>query len=474
MMATRTLVELRQETGLSQAEVADRVNQLAVEAGHRGAALTANTVSRWERGQNTPSLLYRRLLAQLFGVEVSTLAPVREGVEVTVEALLMDDAQADVDDPRVVHSQREWVATRQALNSRRPALTRLAVELYPRAARVADTGLIAAPSWIPAVPVPLERVALRHDRAAPLPKLDGTESESAPVRPLASLTRPYPRYTQAVRDLDRPRLFENRAAWRLLGIGWSAGAGEMVFADTSFFAAVDVNEVAAHEMAYVHLDPKGRPVAGVAHLRGLPFRRLVGDPFDFARRPIMPAVSTLTIRAGNQPSFILHRRDSRSVAMAGGMLQVIPSGIFQPSSVLPAAVAADFSLWRNIQREYAEELMGYPELDGDGQPISYEAPPFAELDAARAAGRLRLWCLGVALDALTLVGEILTVAVVDADVFDVMARDFVEVNEEGTVINERLPFTEQVVASVLGSGRMAPAGAGCLLLAWRHREVLLG
>lgn len=472
-MAARTLVELRTAAGLSQAEVADRVNQLAAEEGHRGAALTANTVSRWERAQNTPSLLYRRLLAKLFGVPIADLVPVREGVD-AVEALLMDDAQVDADDPRVVHSQQEWVATRQALNGARPALTRLAVELYPRSARVADTGLIAAPSWIPPAPVPLEAVTLRHDPGAPLPKLDGSEAESAPVRPLAALTRSYQRYTQAVRDLDRPRLFENRAAWRLLDLTWSGGAGEMVFGDTSFFAAVDVNEVAAHEMAYVHLDPDGRPVQGAAHLRALPFRRLIGDPFDFARRPVMPAISTLTIRAGGQPSFILHRRDSKSVAMAGGMLQVIPSGIFQPSSVLPAAVEADFSLWRNVEREYAEELMGYPELDGDGQPISYEAEPFRSLDVARAAGWLRIHCLGVALDALTLVGEILTVAVVDGDVFDDMARDFVEVNEEGTVVNERLPFTEQVVESVLASGRMAPAGAGCLLLAWRHRDVLFG
>jgi hypothetical protein len=96
------------------------------------------------------------------------------------------------------------------------------------------------------------------------------------------------------------------------------------------------------------------------------------------------------------------------------------------------------------------------------------------MDAARATDALRVHCLGVALDALTLVGEILTVAVIDEDVFDDMARDFVTVNDEGTIVAERLAFNEDVVAQVLASGRMAPAGAGCLLLAWQHRDLLLG
>jgi hypothetical protein len=66
----------------------------------------------------------------------------------------------------------------------------------------------------------------------------------------------------------------------------------------------------------------------------------------------------------------------------------------------------------------------------------------------------------------------LTVAVIDADVFDDLARDFVETNEEGSVVGQRVPFTEAGVRGVLDSGRMAPAGAGCLTLAWRWREEL--
>jgi hypothetical protein len=286
--------------------------------------------------------------------------------------------------------------------------------------------------------------------------------------------RPYKRYTQAIRDLEHPRLFENRASWRIVDLDWQADKGHMTFGPTTYFAGVDTYEVLAHELAHVHLGEDGTIRPGSATMRDLPFRKLIGDPFNFARRPILPSIDTLTIRQGpDGASFVLHRRDPRSVAVAGGMLQVIPSGVFQPSSVLPAASVADFSLWRNMMREYSEELLGNPEHDGDGHPVRYDQEPFHGLDQARQDGRIRVWCLGVALDALTLVGEILTVAVFDADVFDELASDFVEVNDEGTVISARVPFTQEGVRDVLTSGRIAPAGAGCIHLAWQHRDLIL-
>jgi hypothetical protein len=248
----------------------------------------------------------------------------------------------------------------------------------------------------------------------------------------------------------------------------------MAFGPSTYFAGVDTFEAAAHELAYVYLDEDGHVQADHPSMRDLPFRKLIGDPFDLARRPVLPSIDTLTIRSGsNGASFVLHRRDPRRVAVAGGMLQVIPSGVFQPSSILPAAVDADFDLWRNMMREYSEELLGNPEHGGDGQPARYDTEPFLSMDQARRDGRIRVYCLGVALDALTLVGEILTVAVFAADVFDDLAGDFVDANDEGTVINTRVPFTEAGVRSMLDGRRIAPAGAGCVHLAWQHRNVIL-
>lgn len=456
---TNRLRVLREACSLTQREVADRL----------GPAVTEAHVGRWERGEVAPSLRYRRLLAGVFGVKVADLGLPATPPAPRPRSSAEDWFVADEQDSRVVESQDRWRATRAALNANRHQLAQVAAGLYPDH-RLTDTGLIAGEGWIPDGPVDLAAVKLM-EADAPLSALDGSEREAARLLPDQSLMRPFPRYTTAVRDLARPRLFEDRHAWRLVGVDWSAGS--LAFGDGTYFGFADVFESLAHELAYVALDANGHP-APVPSLRDLPFRRLVGSPFDLGRRPVMPAVSTLTIRRdGDSAEFLMHRRDPRAVAAAGGMLQVIPSGIFQPSSLLPAARAADFDLWRNIQRELGEELLGMPEADGHGRPVDYASGPFGVLDEARDAGRVRVWCLGVALDALTLVGEILTVLVVDADVFDHLAYDFVDRNDEGQVVAERFPFTAEGVRGLLGSGRVAPAGAGCLDLAWRWRGMLL-
>lgn len=466
----------RAAAGLSQQDVAERMMAAAAAQGRAGVAVAANTVSRWERGRAVPIPLYRRLLAEVLDVTVDDL-----GLSLPAGGQADDDEDefgepfADDPDPRVLRSQDEWRRTRRHLNARRHALAQVAAGLYPPEYRLGSTGLLAHPDWLPARPVDLAAIALVHDPIAAGPQLHGTEAETSAVRPRQTLVRRYPRYTQAIRDLAHPRLFENRLCWRITGASFDDDGARMDFAESQYFAGVDVMEAAAHELAYVALDPDGRPCPEVPTLRDLPFRRLIGDPFDTGRRPLLAAISTLTIRRdGDDASFLLHRRDPRSVAIAGGMLQVIPSGIFQPSSVLPAAMRADFDLWRNIMREISEELLGNAEADGHGQPADYDREPFCTLDDARRDGRLRVCALGIAVDALSLFGEILTVAVWDADVFDALAADFVTRNDEGSVMTKRIPFTAEGVASVLGSGRLAPAGAGCVELAWQHRAHILG
>jgi transcriptional regulator with XRE-family HTH domain len=472
---TVTLLRLRTAAGLSQSEVADRLNALIAKTPGAGGVVTANAVSRWERGVVTPQHHYRRLLASLFNVSVEMLgfAGPPDEARVRVRAGSQSEEAVSIDS-RVTNSQDQWRQTRRALNARRAELARLVAQAY-RPYQFEQTGLLTHPAWIPLTPLALSDVTLQYVADAPAPVLDGAEQETSLVRPQATLTRSYHRYTQAIRDVDHPRLFENRPAWRLLDVGaWSDG-GVLSFGPTTYFAAVDLYEATAHETAYVHLDDDGAVRRGTPNLRDLPFRKLIGDPFECARRPIMPAVDTLTIRRDRRKgdSLILHRRDPTRVASAGGMLQVIPSGIFQPSSVHPRAQQVDFDLWRNVAREYSEELLGNPEHDGDGYPIRYDVEPFTTLDKARADGQIRVFFLGIGLDALTLWGEILTVMVVDADLFDSMSADFVDVNDEGAILNERTPFTQTSVDHLLASGRLAPAGAGCIKLAWQHRSAIV-
>ena len=152
--------------------------------------------------------------------------------------------------------------------------------------------------------------------------------------------------------------------------------------------------------------------AGDVGLRDLPFRSLIGDPFGLQRRAVLPAITTLTLRrtrGRGSVSFLLHWRDPRKVATAAGLYGVIPAGEFQPSSIAPHDLANDSDIWRNIVREYSEELLGTPEHDGSrSDPIDYDGWPFYRaLGRARQEGKVHTVCLGAGLDALTLAATIL-------------------------------------------------------------------
>ncbi|OWV01618.1 hypothetical protein B5D80_25805 [Micromonospora wenchangensis] len=322
-------------------------------------------------------------------------------------------------------------------------------------------------------------IGLAPEGTAPI--VTGTEDASAGVRPLASDGRRHQRYSLALRDVEQPRLLENRLAWHLAGVDWSQPDRALTFTTGTYFGGVDVSEALAHEMAMYHVAGDGSGILP-ASWRNLGFRRLVGDPFTPSRRATAPSTDTLTLRVDDDGvSFVLHMRAAGNVAVAGGMLHIMPAGVFQPSSVLPAAQAADFDLWRNMMREYSEEFLGSAEHGGDGEPADYTAEPLASFDRALAAGGIRVFCLGVALDALTLWGEILTVAVFDGPTYDRLFANMVSANAEGTVVKtgrvrptSALPFTRHTIDELTASGRLAPAAAGCIQLAWEHRRTILG
>ncbi|MGH3930685.1 MAG: helix-turn-helix domain-containing protein, partial [Pseudonocardiaceae bacterium] len=80
---------------------------------------------------------------------------------------------------------------------------------------------------------------------------------------------------------------------------------------------------------------------------------------------------------------------------------------------------------------------------------------------------------------LTLTAGILTVMVIDDDVFTELFGSMVRYNEEGEIVAvgggtpiEGVPFTEAAVRRMLESEPLAESGAACLALAWKHRTAL--
>ncbi len=374
----------------------------------------------------------------------------------------------------------QWRQIRRLLNERRPELAAMAARLYPDLPRVAGTDLLCWPGWLPPAPLDLDDLPLGWAGAPPPPSVDGTGAAAAHVLPRSAAGQAYPTYSAAIGGLDRPALFENRVSYRLLGAEL-AGEPGLLFGPARYFDAVNVGHAVAHELTAAWAAPGTMPDQAAPDWAALPLRASVGDPCALPRRCALTAVTTLTLRRdpGGAASFLLHWRDPARVNHAGGVYQVMPAGIFQPVSAAPAAQRHDLSLWRCMTREFSEELLGgSEEYPTRGGRLDYGQWPFhRELAAAREAGTLRVSCLGLGVDPLTLATDILTVAVFDAAVFDRMFRGLVTENAEGRVVTEdgsaSIPFTRASVGRLTGGGApLQTAGAALLRLAWQHREIL--
>lgn len=403
-------------------------------------------------------------------------------------------------------SQRDWLRVHAYMNANRHELAVRAAAEYPPGARVAGTPLLAAPAWRPAAPVPLADIRLEF---RPPPDAAGTPAASdapaaipgtpsTPDTPVASSipvatpgvpdtpeppdvadvapdllpVRPdgtrYQRHSDVLGDLAAPAIFENRVLYRLIDADLAGAEPRLTFTRGRFFDGVNVGGAAAHEYAAAMLSGRGE------HR----LRAAIGDPCGLRARSAAMAISTLTLRhdrAAGTASFPLHYRDPARVAHAGGLVQVMPVGIFQPSGEAAWNEANDFGLWRGMLREFAEELLGHDEDHGsEAAPIDYDRWPFASrMTAEREAGRIRLYCLGLGVDPLTFAVDLLTVAVIDAAAYDALFGALVSANSEGTVLPLR-PFDAPTITELTTGHPVQAAGAALLELAIAHRDVLLG
>jgi hypothetical protein len=365
-------------------------------------------------------------------------------------------------------SERDWLAVRGYLTEHRYELAVDAAADYPPGRRLAGTPLLAAPGWRPAAPVPLQDIALELAAHGPA----AGAAAATPLLPQRADGTRYGRYSDAMGDLAAPQVFENRVTYRLTDAELTGIQPRLAFTGGWYFDGVDIGEAAAHEYAAARL---GGLAAGLSPggLRGR-----FADPCDLRRRPANLAISVLTLRldrSTGRASFLLHWRDPAQVGHAGGLYQVVPAGVFQPSGQAAWNWRNDFSLWRCMIREFAEELGGRPEDYGSERaPVDYGSWPFArQLTDALDRGQVRLWCLGLGTDPLTYATDLLTVAVIDSDVFDALFSVRPRRNAEGEILAAR-EFAAQVIDAAVTGQRLQAAGAALLRLAWQHRETLGG
>lgn len=365
-------------------------------------------------------------------------------------------------------SEEQWLRVSGYLHRNRHELAIRAAGEYQAGQLTAGTTLLSAPAWLPGAPIPLDRVRLEFRQHAPPPAVPDVAALAPYALPERADGSRYLRYADVIAALAAPAIFENRPTYRLVQADIADPADpRLVFGRGRFFDGVDIGGPAGHEYAAWRL----------GLVSGPRYRAAIGDPTNLAVRASALATSALTLRydrSAGTATFPLHHRDPARVGHAGGMYQVIPVGIFQPSGEAPWNEANDFSLWRGLLREYAEELLGADEDYGsEAAPIDYDRWPLAAaMTAGLRDGRVSAWCLGMGTDPLTFALDLLVAVVIDAPLYDELFGDLVSVNAEGFVIKPR-PFDEPTVAELLAGSPVQSAAAALLTLAIRHRGTLL-
>jgi hypothetical protein len=178
-------------------------------------------------------------------------------------------SRANLRSPRA--SADEWLRVRQILGAMYAPLSRTAAQLYDASNRVGDTGLIAPKGWLFPQPIDLREIRLTLNSPTLEPTITGTEDESRAFLPLLPTGDRYSRYSEAIRDIAKPSLFENRSAWRLLDVAFSDGSKpSLTYGDSNYFEAIDVCEAVAHETAAKHVGTTGE--VGTPSSHGLRFR----------------------------------------------------------------------------------------------------------------------------------------------------------------------------------------------------------
>ncbi|GAA3662602.1 hypothetical protein GCM10022267_56000 [Lentzea roselyniae] len=350
----------------------------------------------------------------------------------------------------------------QSLRDNQRALTRRMLAASPEHLRQSNLPVLTRPEWMRLVPFDLADVKIEwldesFDDVAKFRRASAKVLDKIQIAPIT-------RYSTALIEIaGLTRLFDG-VIYRLVDVELTADSKRMVFTRSTYFADLDTSEVLAFE-------------AQTSRRRS--YRRRLRDPFDFRKRVAGLGIDTLTIRRdGERAGFFLLQRDPKNVVNNASMIGVIPAGEFTPSDVSGEAVSRDLDLWKNIMREYAEEMLGVPDAQGQGgRWIDYASEsPYWELEMARATGQLQVKVLGLGVDPLPWKTELLTVCVIDAEVFDEVFAPVPARNEEGIIIagdrRNGLPFNEATVDRYCRAHNVSPNTEACLRLAWQHRAEL--
>ncbi|MGN2638673.1 hypothetical protein ACTD5D_21370 [Nocardia takedensis] len=374
------------------------------------------------------------------GGMVATLAVIRPTKRSSHPALVAENA---------AKFKRDY----QEMQNNQTVLNMEILGLSPPSWRLSEVPLLGRPGWIFDRPRPLNEIRINL-RPPSQPPRKLSKSELLQGLDLSGAIS----FSQAVKTHAGMGHLTNGVIYRPTEVSVVDGKMHIEFETASYYDYLDTGEVLAykHTSAHPRMNPK--------HL---------GDPFDFRSRTASLGILTLTIyEVDGAYRFLIHKR-ADTVAVASGLYHVVPAGEFTPSDLSLEAVKRDFSLERNIAREFSEELLGNSDAQGQGgKHIDYETEsPYRELDESVRSGDLNYYALGMGLDPLTWKPELLTVAIFRGSSFERIFGGRMTGNFEGTIV-EGVRFEEEHIAAYLQSSNIRLGARSCLLLSWCNRTEL--
>ncbi|MGB9118534.1 hypothetical protein [Bradyrhizobium sp.] len=289
----------------------------------------------------------------------------------------------------------------------RAELTSLISPYYVAHTANPELPLITRPSWIPKQPIPMGRPGLE-------PKFVYQASARAPHPP--KLPRVDATFHEFRRRLSPQGRMMNDETYRPLEIEVTDRGLHLVCGPGRYFEYHDSCEVLGLELAaWALANPNRRPNSDGSDL---PLRGPAENIFNLRNRSAVVGVSTLLIALDYEGDdwYYWYQRGNK-VAVNPEAWSVVPSGTFQPFAANLAQHDQDFNIRSTVLRKLAEELLGKEQ----SQQTATKASDFEKSVLLRDfvsllnSGFAQLYFLGVGLDPVCTVPEVLTTLIFRAN-----------------------------------------------------------
>jgi len=324
--------------------------------------------------------------------------------------------------------------------------------------------IIYKKDWIPDRPIELRSINLEYSH-------DQFDFRNSLFNNYELLPTP-DRYSENLNHYLEGIKLEDNFAYRLKSIKKTNGNYSIECAPATYFDYIDTCEFLSYEFSNEVFEKSEKVHQENIDISKLhPKMRDQIDIFDFDNRSLVIGINTILIISTKKGNFFfMHKRSKKNLAEAMNTYHVVPAGTFQPRHKEDGLHDMEFDMYKNIMREFGEELLGQQEFQTLATDLEdvIDIDPVSFYHSLIESGKGHAYFLGMGLDCLTTKPEFFTALVFkDLDVKRVKFKD----NFEG----EHFPvsLTEERMNYYMEYEKTLPAGAACIWLVNENMDFFL-